>query len=255
MKQDLYECTRFPLFKSNIPSWPIYTNGGTLLLVKFENRYFGLAPAHILSDNPPDPAEAGNILIKCRNREPSGSELAVRQALTLNSIDSELPDEHPDLSDLFVTEFYPPKTELVHAYYWEKNTWGDAEESDPLITVGYLKDRSDLSFNGSETVTIAQPSKFRVYHRIQPGDDSGSARAIGQVPLEVMNDVGNLRGMSGAVVFNERQRKVSGIVLRGGYNAETRVLSFRYLAASLIDQYLQSVINADSNFSVTVKEF
>src|SRR6266404_1121566 len=69
--QDFRTSVRFPIFETGYAEWPYATNGGTLFLVAFRGRVFGLTCRHVIGD-----FEPGKLFITQQKYATKGSKPA-----------------------------------------------------------------------------------------------------------------------------------------------------------------------------------
>jgi hypothetical protein len=139
IRQDFRTSVRFPIFETGYEEWPYATEGGTLFLVTFRGRVFGLTCRHVLGSFDwqqlrVTEAKYGRMFAPIRG-------LVYPSAPTGAAIDT-------DILDIAVVEFAPeigPNFFPDPPYILDSNTCGSAGDGDVLYAHGALKDKSDLS--------------------------------------------------------------------------------------------------------------
>jgi V8-like Glu-specific endopeptidase len=219
VQHDVYEATRFPLFASDFPGFPVFSLGGTLFLVRYREKAFAVSARHILGTPMTDPS---SLIIHERNRVPQGSKLDFVSAHSFEIPLSEMQSGPDDAFDLIVWEFQTGQHGGVQWYRWDPNTICECETGNRLSVVGYLFDKSNITnIDENTSRAIVQISKFGFRHVRKAGDDQASLKAIALFPLDFVSKVQNFNGLSGAPVFDDDQGKICGMVVRGGIDPKT----------------------------------
>jgi hypothetical protein len=250
---DVYEATRFPIFATDEPGFPIASIGGTIFLTWYKEKLFGVSARHILGRPMFEP---NTLIAHERNREPRGEKLEVLGASTLGTPSVETDQGADDALDLVIWEFASKRHKQVQAYHWDVETICEATHKSVLLVVGYLIDKSEITpLDAITSRADAQVCKFAFRHLRTRGDDQSSMRAIADFSKTEAKQFGNFRGLSGAPVFDTEKDRICGMVLRGGIDQSTGIAQIYFMSALYIDRCLASVYRNDPKIDLAIQVF
>ncbi|MEA3039325.1 MAG: hypothetical protein QOE79_1838 [Sphingomonadales bacterium] len=204
VRQDIRDCVRFVMFETGYTGWEYATEGGTAFIIRFSSRYFVLTCEHV----------RGTFHWKqlALTTTKFGTSIAgVETVARAHGTDF---SAETDISDMAVLELQadmPLVTFDDTAYLLDDGTWCTSGRGDELMICGAHKAQSVID---GENGTII-PS----FHVLMANDVGGhatdptlrSAAARTAAPVR-----GGITGLSGAPVFNLTQRKLAGVMSRGG---------------------------------------
>lgn len=209
--QDFRTTVRFPIFETGYAEWPYATNGGTLFLVTFRGRVFGLTCRHVL-----DGFEWPRLRV---TEAKFGKMFAPIEGLFYPSAPKgEAVDT--DILDIAVVEFAPEVTPTFFPdppYVLDARTCGTANIGDVLYVNGALKEKSDLS----------EMPITPVFCLLELAD-MGAASAdpsLRKAHAGFANpQFTEITGLSGSPVFDMTSNKLVGMAVRGILAAKTCTL-------------------------------
>jgi len=209
--QDFRTSVRFPIFETGYAEWPYATNGGTLFLVMFRGRVFGLTCRHVLD---------GFDWQRLRVTEAKFGKMfaPIRGLVHPSAPKGEAVDT--DILDIAVVEFAPEVTPTFFPdppYVLDAGTCGTANVGDVLYVNGALKEKSDLSempitpvFCLLELADMGAASADPSLRKAHAGFASPQFTEI--------------TGLSGSPVFDMTSNKLVGMAVRGTLAAKTCTL-------------------------------
>ncbi|MGH1420233.1 MAG: hypothetical protein ACRBEQ_00310 [Hyphomonas sp.] len=237
IQQDLFQATRFVVFDTDYPEYPVATHGGTLLLIRRNNRLFGLTTLHGFGKGD-EQFPFHNLKVHSRHSEPIGEKLKLK---TLKFPDLSAPrfEEISELGDLVIVEYVDFQWSDIEAFVWDTNTFCGARKTDRVIVVGYLKDRSTIDTDDHGHFSIGtQPCRIDLDFIGWLSDNDVMQSAQMRLPDDATSEIGNLSGLSGAPIFNHTQNGVCGMVIRAGISQDN-LANVHFLNAQLIDYLLE----------------
>jgi hypothetical protein len=208
IRQDFRTSVRFPIFGTGYEEWPYATEDGTLFLVMFRGRVFGLTCRHVLGSFDwqqlrVTEAKYGRMFAPIRG-------LVYPSAPTGAAIDT-------DILDIAVVEFAPeigPNFFPDPPYILDSNTCGSASDGDVLYVHGTLKEKSDLS-----AMPISPQFCFLEFA------DQGAASADPILRRAFAGfdhpEFSEITGLSGSPAFDATSNKLVGMVVRGTLDGQT----------------------------------
>lgn len=227
IRQDILEAARFVFFPTDDPDTPFWSAGGTAFVVNYCSRPYALTCGHVL-----DKAEPGAEPVITDERF-GNRPVRAHRAHRVRDLDGSVLDA--DMGDVAVIAF--EDTTGVDAfedtaYIINDDTVGTSERGDPLVVCGTLRDAS-----------IVEATEIRPLFATLEFDDRGATSDDPFIrEAEASFDdpaLQNLNGLSGSPVYNVRQRRLCGMVVRGGIsNGLARI---RYVDIFDIIKLLESV--------------
>jgi hypothetical protein len=142
IRQDFRDSVRFVVYQTGVEGWEYATHGGTLFVVNFRGKPFGLTCRHVFGD-----FYWGQLAITAAKFGLKGTRFAPLKSHAYSSdprgyaIGSDILDVAVvEFADEIGTDFFtdPP-------YFIDDNTWGTSSEGDALLVNGALKEKSDLA--------------------------------------------------------------------------------------------------------------
>jgi hypothetical protein len=226
---DVSASVRAVLFATEFDVHPYATNGGTLFVVSFEGKLFGITCRHVFGDFP---AEA--LLVTQEKHGKKGSRFAAIQGLRYPSAPRrEAVDT--DITDLCVVEFssdVPPDFFFGTEFPIDGEHAATANGGDALTVFGMLK--NPTSIDGHDIAVH--------WYRLEFVDNGHSSDPTLRLAVAVYDapQFDNLTGLSGAPVFNEVSRKLCGMVVRGGMQGDA--CTIHYIDIFDIIRLLEAVV-------------
>ena len=178
---DLYECIQFPHFDTGDDEYPVASIGGTLLLVEFKSRWFGITARHITGTGA-DKFEFKNIMIHSRNRGEMFTPLKLLRSTGLKPLDGNEHIELGDIQDLAIVEVQPDIAQSVPRYWWDPNTFCHPVPKSNVRVIGFLADDSKIETDAQRIVTRTRPFNVRFIHAPERGDDRVLLKARVELP-------------------------------------------------------------------------
>ncbi|UWU78153.1 hypothetical protein N2603_06750 [Bradyrhizobium huanghuaihaiense] len=223
----LASALRAVFFQTEYTEYPHATHGGTLFIVKYGRRPYGVTCKHVLGDFDP------NMLHVSARTELRPGQLSARikNLGFANNLGGAAVGS--DLGDLCIIEFaddLAPDFFGGTAYPIENKTVGSSAAEHDLFAIGISKDRSRLLPDGNFALCML-PLRDR-----GPTSDTLLRRAsarYGEADFETIT------GMSGAPVFNLTKQVLCGMVMRGGFR--DGLCEVRYLDVWHIIQLIHAI--------------
>jgi hypothetical protein len=209
--QDFRTSVRFPIFETGYEEWPYATNGGTLFLVMFHGRVFGLTCRHVLDGFDwrqlrVTEAKFGRMFAPIRALVyPSGPR---GEAVDTDLLDITLVEFAPEIGPSFFPD--PP-------YVLDAGTCGTASNGDVLYVNGALKEKSDLSAMPISPVFC----RLEFVDRGAPSTDPTLRQAYAEFAAPEFTEI---TGLSGSPVFDATSNKLAGMAVRGALAGKTCTL-------------------------------
>jgi hypothetical protein len=226
---DISASVRAMLFATEFEEHPYATHGGTLFVVCFQGKLFGITCRHVFGDFP-----AEGLLVTQEKQGRQGSRFAAIQGIRYPSAPRRDAVD-TDIIDLCVVEFskeVTPDFFFETAFPIDDQHAATANPGDALTVFGMLKnptsiDGHDISVSwGRLELTDTGPSADPTIRQ---------AMAVYEAP-----EIQSVTGLSGAPVFNEVSHKLCGMVVRGGIKGD--VCTIRYIDVFDIIQLLAAVV-------------
>jgi hypothetical protein len=219
---------RAVLFATEFDDHPYATHGGTLFVVTFQGKLFGITCRHVFGDFP-----AEGLLVTQEKSGKKGSRFAAIQGIRYPS-DPRRDAMDTDITDLCVVEFsseLSPDFFFGTAFPIDDQHAATANPGDALTVFGMLKDATSI-----EGHDISVRWCRLEFTDTGPSSDPTlrQARALYEAP-----QFDSVTGLSGAPVFNEVSQTLCGMVVRGGI--EEDFCTIRYIDVFDIIRLLEAV--------------
>ncbi|MDA9391406.1 hypothetical protein WN73_12180 [Bradyrhizobium sp. CCBAU 45394] len=204
-ESELASAVRAVLFATGLEEFPYATHGGTLFVVSFASKLFGVTCRHVFGDFPPEA-----LLVTQDRHGKKGSRFASIQGIRYPS-SPRREAIGTDIIDLCVIEFSQEiGQEFFHgtAFPLDVHRIGTSRPGNELVVIGMLKDPTaidghDISVNWCRLeFTDVGISADPTLRRGVAGYHEPSFQ--------------NLTGISGAPVFDRTSKRLCGMVVRGG---------------------------------------
>jgi hypothetical protein len=237
--QEIGNAIRPVFFQTEYEDFLYATHGGTLFLVDFRGRIYGVTCAHVFQD-----FEHSTLFITDERQAQKGSKpasikgLAYPSSLTGAAVGT-------DISDLCVIDFeddMSPGFFKGSPYTINETTITSARVQHPLQVYGVLKEK-----------TLIDPPDIVIgYCRLDFTDIGYTTRdpTLRQGIAEFFHpDFKSVTGISGAPVFNLAAHALCGMVIRGGMDGNR--CTIYYMDIAEIYRFLQAVSDHASQVSYT----
>jgi hypothetical protein len=238
IRQDERQAVRFIMFETGIEGWDYATHGGTMLIVNFAKRPFGVTCQHVRKD-----FDWRQLVV---TDERFGRQVAGMKRVYLptqpvgDAVGS-------DVMDLLVVEFSEDVGAAFFgdaAYKIDPGTIGSSRSGDRLAVSGALKDQSAIT-----------DDKIAPVFALLEFEDRGAAPEDPVVRMAwaqfTKPQFSRLTGLSGAPVFNFTTGRLAGVVVRGGMQDEFATL--RYIDVAHLNAFLTAIVkDVHSTFYRTV---
>jgi len=204
MRQDFAEAVRPVFFQTEYEEWLYATHGGTLFLIVFQGRVYGLTCAHVFGD-----FSHGQLFVTQEKQAQKGSMPGHVVGIACPS----LPIEGAvgtDVTDLCVIQFSEDTSPAFFRspYVIDERTVATSKPGDMLCVAGVLKDKTSI---------VLPDIDFRYcrleFHDTGTSNDPFLRRAEAQFNNP---EITSLEGISGSPVYNLRAHALCGMVMRGG---------------------------------------
>jgi hypothetical protein len=205
IRQDFGEAVRPVFFRTEFEECVYATHGGTLFLVVFQGRVYGVTCAHVFGDFPP-----GQLFVTKHKRAQKDSMPGhiIGVVYPSSPVDSAV---GTDVTDLCIIQFSDDTRPdfFDGAYVIEEGTVATSRPGHILLVAGVLKDNT----------SIVLPDINIGYCRLR-FQDAGpynadlflrSAKAVFIDPTFT-----SITGISGSPVYDQTARALCGMVVRGG---------------------------------------
>jgi hypothetical protein len=237
--QDIGDAIRPVFFQTEHEEFLYATHGGTLFLVDFRGRVYGVTCGHVFQD-----FEHRTLFITDERQAQKGSKpapikgLAYPSSLTGGAVGA-------DISDLCVIEFDDDISSGVFKrspYVIDETTIASAGEGHALQVCGVLKEK-----------TLIDPPDIVIgYCRLDFTDIGFTTRdpTLRQGKAEFLNpEFESVTGISGSPVFDQTAHALCGMVVRGGMVGNS--CTIYYIDIADIHHLLQAVSDHASHVSYT----
>lgn len=220
---------RVVLFATEFEEYPYATHGGTLFVVSFQGKLFGVTCRHVFGDCP-----AEGLLVTQEKHGTKGSRFAAIQGIRYPSSPRGYAMD-TDITDLCVVEF---SSEVGPDFFFgtavpiNAQHAATAEPGDALTVYGMLKDATNID---GHDISVS-------WCRLEFTDTGPSSDPILRQAMAryAAPQFVSVTGLSGAPVFNEKSQKLCGMVVRGGIEGD--VCTIRYIDVFDIIRLLEAVV-------------
>jgi Trypsin-like peptidase domain len=204
MRQDIRAAVRPVLFQTGWEEWP-YSHGGSLFIVNFERRCYGLTCRHVIRD------EGVNHLFVAPSHVPA---IGMRPA-SIERV-ARIDDQESSLQDIAVICFSDeigPEFFGGTAYVIGPGTVGTSDTAHRLKVYGFLSTKAVVD---CEAKSITGGYCDLQFHDV--GETSSDPFIRQAVASYAGHSFSSLDGISGAPVFDETEGRLCGMVARAGLN-------------------------------------
>jgi hypothetical protein len=209
LPQDFADAVRPVFFQTEFDDFLYATHGGTLFLVIFRGRVYGVTCAHVFGNSPHN-FRPGQLFVAQEKLARKGSKPGHVTGLALASSPKD-DAVGTDVTDLCVIEFSADTSPdfFDSPYVIEERTVMTSQKGHMLSVAGVLKDRTaivppDINIGYCRLeFHDAGPSKFDPFLR--------RAEALFDNPL-----ITSVTGISGSPVYDRSSNALCGMVIRGG---------------------------------------
>jgi hypothetical protein len=226
--QDFGESIRPVLFQTELEDFLYATHGGTLFIMRFKGRLYGVTCKHVLRE-----FEPSKIFIAQQKQARKGSKPAPIKTLCFPSSPRDSAID-TDVEDLCLIEFEDDIADNFFEgseYSMDERAFATAKEGDRLLVCGVLKEKS----------RIYPPDILIGYSRLEFGDAGATSDPflrIGRAQF-LKPKFKTVVGISGSPVFNTTTNSLCGMVIRGGMNGNR--CEIRYVDIFDIARLLEAV--------------
>lgn len=229
IRQNIETAIRLPVFDSHIDDFPFWTHGGSVVLLSYLGKIYGITCRHIRGDGE-HAAKWSDLFIPVRKASKTaiaiGGCFSASQAWG-HAVDSDI----HDVAILTFGEDVNADTFGGAPYILDPNTICRSSTNDDLLVHGTLKERTLLTLEEAATTYChlgCTDSGVRL---------SDATLRSAEARLDVQFN--SVAGISGGAVYNITQRALCGMVVRGGLTGA--VLSVHYLDIHHVVKMIQSV--------------
>jgi hypothetical protein len=238
IRQDFAEAVRPVFFQTEHDEFLYATHGGTLFLVSFRGRVYGVTCAHVFGD-----FLHGRLFVTQERRAKKGS-------MPGNVIGLAYPSSPrdgavgTDVTDLCLIQFSKDTSPDFFAspYVIDERTVATSHLGDVLFVAGVLKDKT----------SILPPDIHIGYCRLEfqdagpSGSDPFLRRAVAQFDNPAFTSV---TGISGSPIYDQTAHALCGMVVRGGMTGS--YCTIHYLDVFDIVRFLDAASQGADNVSYT----
>jgi hypothetical protein len=207
IRQDFADAIRPVFFQTEYEEFLYATDGGTLFLVRYRGRDYGVTCRHVFTGNGFDPNRL--FITQQKNAERRSMPAPIKGVVYPSS--PRAAAVGTDLPDLCVIEFADDIQEgfFSGSYIAEASTVGPSQVGHALLVAGVLKEKT----------TIVPPDITIGYCRLEFRDAGNSTAdpVLREGRAEFWSpEFASITGISGAPVFDLTSNVLCGMVVRGG---------------------------------------
>ena len=204
MRQDIKAAVRPVLYQTDWEEWP-YCHGGSLVVVNFDGRCYGLTCRHVIGD------EGANHLFVAPSQVPAIGmcPASIERVARINDQVSEI----QDIAVICFSDQIGPEFFGGTAYVIGPGTVGTSDTAHRLKVYGFL---SAKTFVDCEAKSITGGYCNLQFHDV--GETSSDPFIRKALATYAGHNFSNLDGISGAPVFDETKGRLCGMVVRAGLN-------------------------------------
>lgn len=206
IRQDFRDAVRFAFFETKWPGWPYGTHGGTVFVVNYRGKCYGLTAGHVRQD-----FDWSQLIV---TEKKVGTKRAPLRGIYYPSSPR---DEAigSDILDIVVLEFIEPITcEFFEgsAYIIDSKTVASSADGHSLLVSGNLKEQTDLTEDIAPGYGLLQFTDTGL---------SGSDKTLRQATAQYRERrFESIVGLSGAPVYDQTANALGGMVVRAGPMAD-----------------------------------
>jgi hypothetical protein len=208
VRQDFGTAVRVVLFETGDQAWPIATHGGTLFVVIYRGRPYGLTCRHVFKS-----FDWGQLIVSnlkdCGTHQADPRSIAYPSNPTGDAVDT-------DMLDIAVLQFgaeIGPGFFRDSGYIIDPKTVTTSKVGDQLHVSGALKSPSEI------TETEVAP-KFCLLEMVDDTPDSNDPTLRSAFSMFERPQFQDVVGLSGSPVFNLTQSALCGMVVRGAMDKD-----------------------------------
>lgn len=230
MRQDIEAAVRPVLFQTDFEEWP-YSHGGSLFVVNFKGRCYGLTCNHVIGDG-----GANHLFVAPDHVLSIGMHPApVKYVARINDRESEL----QDIAVICFTDEIDPEFFGGTAYVIGSGTVGTSDTAHSLKVYGFLSKKTIID---NEAKSITGGYCVLQFHDV--GKNSSDPFIRQALATYARHNFNSLDGISGAPVFDETMGRLCGMAVRGAVNGLGKATLW-YIDISHIVRVVDAV-NADA---------
>ena len=239
--QDFRTSIRAAFYDTGYEEFPYGTNDGTLFIVNFRGRPYGLTCKHVLNG-----IDLSRLLITPTRLGNQGDPFARLKGSACPSSPTD-DAEGTDITDVCVLEFHDDVDVAFFrntAYILGENTYAHSNPGDDLLVYGFLGENS--SFRDAEFTVGCAELEFQDMGPLPHTDgDAQQFEGVSRYARARFLNAGmnKLRGLSGSPVFNRTSGKLAGMVHRGGYIRDQDLWNVVYFDITDIVHVLECVVD------------
>ncbi len=226
VRQDFSTSARFVFFDTGHEHWQYGTHGGTLFIVLFRGKPYGLTCQHVLKDF------GWHQLVVTDQRV--GRQIAGLRSVAYASQPKDAAID-TDLLDIAVVQFSSNVDAAFFkdaAYVVDDNTIATSNPGDILHVAGALKALSEIT----ESTVLPTYCRLEMIDDTVTSHDPTLRQAIGKFDRP---EIESVEGLSGSPVFNLTRRALCGMVVRG--SIDKHMCTLRYVDVFDIAHLLRAV--------------
>lgn len=228
LERDFANSVRPIFFQTELEEFLYATHGGTMFVVRFRDRLYGLTCKHVFRE-----FEPSKLFIADEKQAKKGSKPAPIKTLCYPSspIDEA---EGTDVDDICVIEFdddIAPDFFKGGEYNIDEHTVATSQVGHALLVAGVLKEKSQI-----DPPDIAIGYCRLEFQDVGPASDPFLRHAIAQF---LNPEFSSIVGISGSPVFDRVSNALCGMVIRGGMTGSK--CEIRYIDIFDIVRLLESV--------------
>ncbi len=226
IRQDFRTAARFVFFDTDNEQWQYATHGGTMFVVFYKSKPYGLTCRHVLKD-----FEWRQLVVTDKRH---GRQIAGLRSIAYPSQPKDAAVD-TDLLDVAVIRFSDDVDASFFkdaAYILDEKTMATSKVTDTLHIAGALKTTSEIT----EESIAPSYCLLEMVDETLASNDPTLRLAVANFEKPEFTDV---MALSGSPVFNVTQRVLCGMVVRGTMDADACTL--RYVDIFDIAQFLAVV--------------
>jgi hypothetical protein len=216
IRQDIATSVRPVVFTTKYDEFPCVTNGGTLFLVSYRGRAYGITCRHAL-----DGFEASALFVANKKHFGPGTRNAPVKTLCYGSSPRDAA-VGTDVTDACLIEFVEaigPDYFYDSPYIFDASTATTSKPGHSLVVHGLLKDKCNF-IPGEAGLGYCRLE----FHEVVPTTSDPVLRTA--EALYDRPEFANLTGISGAPVFDITANALCGMVVRGGMQGNRATVQY-----------------------------
>jgi hypothetical protein len=202
MRQDIKTAVRPVLYQTDWEEWP-YSHGGTLFVVNFEGRCYGLTCRHVIGDEGANHLFVAPCHIPAKGMRPASIEMVA----SIKGRESDL----QDIAVICFSDEIGPEFFGGTAYVIGPGTTGTSDTAHRLMVYGFLSTRTFVDCESQSIMGGYCDLQFN-----DVGETSSDPFIRQALATYAGHNFSSLDGVSGAPVFDETSARLCGMAVRGG---------------------------------------